>query len=84
MTFAIKGEGGVSSKGNKNLFEIIFQELNKIFNQSKTKLKFKLHCIMPIDSLDEEGLSLKELLQKYNEQGEILFPILSILKSYPI
>ena len=30
---------------------------------------------MPIDSLDEEGLSLKELLQKYNEQGEILFPV---------
>ena len=34
---------------------------------------------MPIDSLDEKGLSLKELLQKYNEQGEILFPILSLL-----
>ena len=38
---------------------------------------------MPIDSLDEKGLSLKELLQKYNEQGEILFPILSLLKNYP-
>ena len=33
---------------------------------------------MPIDSLDEKGLSLKELLQKYNEQGEILFLILSL------
>ena len=38
---------------------------------------------MPIDSLDEKGLSLQELLQKYNEQGEILFPILSLFKSYP-
>ena len=38
---------------------------------------------MPIDSLDEKGLSLKELLEKYNKQGEILFPILSLLKSYP-
>ena len=36
---------------------------------------------MPIDSLDEEGLSLKELLKKYNEQGKILFPILSLFKS---
>lgn len=33
---------------------------------------------MPIDSLDEKGLSLKELLEKYNKQGEILFPILSL------
>ena len=29
---------------------------------------------MPIDSLDEKGLSLEELLQKYNEQGKILLP----------
>ena len=34
---------------------------------------------MPIDSLDEKGLSLKELLQKYNEQGERdIIPILSL------
>ena len=38
---------------------------------------------MPIDSLDEKGLSLKELLEKYNEQGEILFSNLGLLKSYP-
>ena len=38
---------------------------------------------MPIDSLDEKGLSLKELLEKYNEQGKILFYDLGLLKSYP-
>ena len=38
---------------------------------------------MPIDSVDEKGLSLKELLEKYNEPGDILFPNLSLFKSYP-
>ena len=50
----------------------LFQELNTIFKNSKTKIKFKLHCIMPIDIADKVGLNLEELLKTYNDPGKLL------------
>ena len=42
-----------------------------IFEQSGTKIKFQLHCIMPIAYEDKAGLNLKDLLDEYNKEGKI-------------
>ena len=52
----------------------LFQELNTIFENSKTKIKFRLHCILPIDIVDRAGLNLEQLLKTYNDPGKSLSP----------
>ena len=47
-----------------------------MFEKSGTKIRFELHCIMPIDvfTMRDQGIkNLKVLLWLYNQQGELSF-----------